>query len=82
MALGMTLRITQDGVLCGPKTRIWIDGHEVTEGVQRVTLDMLAGNVTTAKITVLVRELEIDAATMAEITAKLTPTTNVVEVSS
>ena len=80
--VGCRLKITQDSTICGPKTRVWLDGQEITHGVQRIALDLMAGELTTAHLTVIVDALEIDAATMAEIAAKLVPGVAVTEVSS
>ena len=78
--VGLRLKITQDGVIAGPHTRIWLEGHEITRGVQRVSLQMLVGEVTTAILVVLVNDIEIDADTLALIQARLFPQSEIHEV--
>lgn len=66
---GLWLRIEQHGL--DPWTaRVWLDDHEISKGLTGLTLRWSPqDNVTTAELTIMVDRLEVDAETLAVLTA-------------
>ena len=50
-------------------TRVWLDGHEISRGLSGLTVDFDVMDVTRARLTILVDEVDIDAETLAHLQA-------------
>jgi hypothetical protein len=50
-------------------TRVWLNGQEISRCLQAVTLKLAGDDVTRAELTIAVDHIDIDAQTLAALTA-------------
>jgi len=65
---GLRLKIEQP-TLSPHSTRVWLDGLDISHGLQSLTLYWKSGEVTMATLTVAIREVDMDAQTIAHLIA-------------
>ena len=65
---GLRLKIEQPKL--SPHTaRVWLNDLEISHGLQSLTLQWSAGEITMATLTIGIRELDMDAQTIAHLIA-------------
>lgn len=67
----MKLKVQAEG-LTANGSHVWLDGHEISDGLTGLTINFDAQEITTAEVRVIVDELEIDAEVLAMLTAQTT----------
>ncbi len=65
---GLHLKIEQTS-LSPQSARVWIDGMEISHGLQELRLRWCADELTQAELTIGLRAVEMDARTIAHLTA-------------
>lgn len=65
---GLRLKIEQP-TLSPHSTRVWLDGLDISHGLQSLTLYWKSDEVTMAELTIGIREVDMDAQTIAHLVA-------------
>ena len=65
---GLRLKIEQP-TLSPHSTRVWLDGLDISHGLQSLTVQWSMSEITMATLTIGIREVDMDAQTLAHLTA-------------
>ena len=68
MKVGLSLKVENES-LVGHNAKVTLDGNDISYGLQELDIHIGVHDATTARLTLLIDELEVDAAVLAALEA-------------